>query len=86
MGILFPVSYFSADVFEGEMAHVRFYDEETRRQFLKCSYRKYTMSEIINAVISAGFIFQRFDEHPSWADTNLPGEFTVIAEKGQAAT
>ena len=79
------MSYFSTDVFEGEMAHARFYDEETRKQFPRCSYRKYTMSEIINAVIGAGFIFRRFDEHPSWADATLPGEFTVIAEKGQTA-
>ena len=52
------MSYFSMDVFEGEMAHARFYDEEVRKQFPKCSYRKYTISEIINAVIVAGFSFQ----------------------------
>ena len=40
------MSYFSTDVFEGEMAHARFYDEEVRKQFPKCSYRKYTISEI----------------------------------------
>jgi len=75
------MSYFSTDVFEGEMAHARFYDEEIRRQFPKCSYRKYTISEIINAVIGAGFRFRRFDEHPSWTDPNFPGEFTIIAGK-----
>ena len=37
------MSYFSTDVFEGEMAHARFYDEEMRKQFPKCSYRKYTI-------------------------------------------
>lgn len=77
------MSYFSTDVFEGEMAHARFYDEEVRKQFPKCSYRKYTISEIINAVISAGFSFQRFDEHPSWANPSIPGEFTIIAVKGR---
>lgn len=75
------MSYFSAEVFEGEMAHARFYDEETRKQFPKCSYRKYTISEIINAVIGAGFSIRSFDEHPSWTNPNIPGEFTVIAEK-----
>lgn len=75
------MSYFSTDVFEGEMAHARFYDEEMRKQFPKCSYRKYTISEIINAVIHAGFILQRFDEHPSWTDPGIPGEFTIIAIK-----
>ena len=75
------MSYFSTEVFEGEMAHARFYDEETRKQFPKCSYRKYTISEIINAVIGAGFSIRSFDEHPSWTNPNIPGEFTVIAEK-----
>ena len=76
------MSYFSMDVFEGEMAHARFYDEEVRKQFPKCSYRKYTISEIINAVIDAGFSFQRFDEHPSWTNPVIPGEFTIIAYSG----
>ena len=74
------MSYFSTDVFEGEMAHARFYDEEVRRQFPNCSYRKYTISEIINAVIVAGFSFQSFDEHPSWTNPAIPGEFTIIAK------
>lgn len=47
----------------------------------ECSYRKYTVSEIINAVIRAEFNFQRFDEHPSWTNPNIPGEFTMIAYK-----
>lgn len=75
------MSYFSTEVFEGEMAHARFYDEETRRQFPKCSYRKYTFSEIVNAVIGAGFTLRRLDEHPAWENPDVPGEFTIIAEK-----
>ena len=75
------MNYFSTDVFEGEMAHARFYDEETRKQFPMCSYRKYTLSEIINGVIGAGFILKKFDEHPSWTNPQIPGEFTIIAGK-----
>ena len=75
------MAYFSTDVFEGEMAHARFYDEETRRRFPKCLYRKYTVSEIINDVIAAGFILRRFDEHPAWEDRTRPGEFTLLADK-----
>ena len=73
------MSYFSTEVFEGEMAHARFYDEEIRKQIPKCSYRKYTISEIINSIIRCGFTLKQFDEHPSWENENLPGEFTVIA-------
>ena len=75
------MSYFSTDVFEGEMAHARFYDEKVRKQFPKCSYRKYTISEIINAVIGVGFSVKSLDEHPSWTNPAIPGEFTIIANK-----
>lgn len=71
--------YFTTDVFEGEMAHARFYEEPIRSQMPKCSYRKYTISEIINSVIRAGFRLDQFDEHPAWTDPNMPGEFTLIA-------
>lgn len=77
------VDYFSTEVFEGEMAHARFYEEEIRKQMPKCSYRKYTISEIINAVIDSGFTLKKFDEHPAWTNEKLPGEFTVTAKKNR---
>lgn len=75
------MSYFYSDIFEGEMAHAHFYDDEIRQQMPKCSYRKYTISEIINGILQNGFTLERFDEHPSWANENVPGEFTAIARK-----
>ena len=75
------MSYFSTEIFDGEMAHARFFDDEIRGKMPKCSYRKYTMSEIINAVIDSGFVLKRFDEHPAWTNENVPGEFTVVAVK-----
>lgn len=75
------MSYFSTEVYEGEMAHARFYADDIRRQFPKCSLRKHTISEIINAVLATDFVLRRFDEHPAWFKTNLPGEFTLIALK-----
>ena len=77
------MNYFSKEVFEGEMAHARFYEDSIRRQFPKCMYRRYTVSEIINAVIGSGFTLKRFDEHPAWEDKTLPGEFTAVAVKQQ---
>jgi 2-polyprenyl-3-methyl-5-hydroxy-6-metoxy-1,4-benzoquinol methylase len=73
------VGYFTTDIVECEMAHARFYDEKIRKQIPKCSLRKYTVSEIINAIIDSGFTLKRFDEHPAWEDKDLPGEFTAIA-------
>lgn len=75
------MSYFSTETFESEMAHARFYDEEIRRNFPKCNLRKYTISEIINSVIDAGFSLNRFDEHPAWTNRDLPGEYTIVATK-----
>lgn len=75
------VSYFSTDILEGEMAHARFYKEEIRRQMPKCSYRKYTISEIINSIINNGFCLKKFDEHAAWENDKIPGEFTAIAIK-----
>ncbi len=75
------MSYFSTEIYEGEMAHARFYDEETRKLIPKCSYRRYTISEIINSIINNNFSLKRFDEHPSWENDKLPGEFTAVAIK-----
>lgn len=73
------MNYFSTDIFEGEMAHARFYEPEIRAQIPKCSYRKYTISEIINSAISSGFTLTKFDEHPAWTNEKVPGEFTLVA-------
>jgi len=75
------MSYFSTEIFEGEMAHARFFEEEIRKQMPKCLYRKYTISEIINSVINCGFTLERFDEHPAWTNDKVPGEFTIVATK-----
>lgn len=75
------MDYFSTEVFEGEMAHARFYEEEIRKQMPKCSYRKYTISEIINGIIKNGFTLEQFDEHPAWENKTIPGEFTAVAYK-----
>ena len=75
------MGYFCTDVFEGEMAHACFYPEEIRAQFPRCLLRRYTMSEIINAVIRAGFTLRQLEEHPAWENPDLPGEFTAVADK-----
>ena len=74
--------YFSTDINECEMAHAKFYEEEKRKSFPKCSIRRYTLSEIINSVIKNGFMLSSFEEHPGWTNNKLPGEFTLVADKG----
>ena len=75
------MSYFTTEIFEGEMAHARFYEEDVRRRMPKCIYRKYTVSEILNSILQNGFTLKRFDEHPAWENEKLPGEFTAVAVK-----
>lgn len=75
------MSYFSTDIFEGEMAHARFFSDEIRKKMPLCSYRKYTISEIINSVIGNGFTLRQLDEHPAWENPDVPGEFTLVAIK-----
>jgi 2-polyprenyl-3-methyl-5-hydroxy-6-metoxy-1,4-benzoquinol methylase len=75
------VGYFSNDIIEGEMPHAKFYDDEIRKQFPKCSLRLYTLGEIINSVINSGFSIQEFEEYPAWTNEKLPGEFTLLAYK-----
>jgi hypothetical protein len=73
------VGYFSTEIIEAEMAHARFFEDEIRSRMPKCSLRKYTISEILNAIIRSGFTLKQFDEHPAWENDSLPGEFTAIA-------
>ncbi len=75
------MDYFSTDIIEGEMAHARFFPEDIRQKMPKCSYRKYTVSEIINSILNSGFHLTKFDEHPAWTNHKLPGEFTATAIK-----
>ena len=80
-GVVKDEDYFSTEIAEGEMAHVKYYDEEERKRFPKCLYRRYTLSEIINTVLKTGFVLTGFDEHPSWVNAKLPGEYTLLAVK-----
>ena len=75
------MGYFSQEIFDGEMPHAKFFPEDIRAQFPCCQLRKYTISEILNTMISCGFLLRTFDEHPAWTNPDLPGEFTAIAEK-----
>lgn len=47
----------------------------------KCGYRKNTGSEIIKSAINCGFTIRKFDEHSALTNENIPGEFTIVANK-----
>ena len=78
-GLKEDADYFATGIAEAEMPHAGYYSEEQRKLFPRCLVRRYTLSEIINAVLNAGFILKSFDEHPSWTNAKLPGEYTILA-------
>lgn len=73
--------YFDSRFHNAEVAFKSFFPLEEQKSFPDCVYRFYTLSEIINSVINAGFMLKEFLEHPNWEDNKLPGEFTIFAIK-----
>ncbi len=74
------MDYFDSEPFFAEMPYARYYDSEQKASFPKCIYREYTMSEIINAIIQAGFRLLCFDEKP-FKTEKYPCEFVIKAVK-----
>ncbi|AZS18327.1 class I SAM-dependent methyltransferase [Paenibacillus lutimineralis] len=73
------VDYFDRELRSGSVAYKDFFAEEEQSEFPDVSIRLYTLSEIINSVLSAGFQLQRFEEHRGWENENIPWEFTIVA-------
>ena len=73
--------YFDAELHYEDVAYQPFFPIDEQSAFPKCLLRFYTLSEIINSVISAGFVLKEFLEHPSYDNAKLPGLFTILACK-----
>ncbi|MCL2374896.1 MAG: class I SAM-dependent methyltransferase [Treponema sp.] len=75
------VDYFDICVKSGDVAFKQFFNEKEHDSFPDISVRRYTLSDILNAIIRAGFNVVEFNEHPGWVNKKRPGEFTVVAKK-----
>ncbi|OAB38351.1 class I SAM-dependent methyltransferase [Paenibacillus glacialis] len=73
--------YFDQELRNGDLAYKHYFDEKEQQDFPDVSVRSYTLSEIINSVITSGFKLQKFDEHRGWENENIPWEFTILAIK-----
>ncbi|KOY80261.1 class I SAM-dependent methyltransferase [Lysinibacillus sp. FSL H8-0500] len=73
--------YFDKKLQNGDLAYKHFFDEHEQEDFPDVSVRFYTLSEIINSVITSGFKLMKFDEHRGWKNENIPWEFTILAVK-----
>ncbi|MDR4314789.1 methyltransferase type 11 [Niallia circulans] len=74
-------AYFDTEIHTGDIAYKHFFPEEEQVGFPDVSLRFYTLSEILNAVITARFTIDRFEEHRGWKKENIPWEFTLITRK-----
>ncbi len=74
-------NYFDTCIYNGDVAYKSFFDESEQGEFPNCSLRFYTISEIINSLVKAGFNLREFNEHPNFENKLLPGEFTIYATK-----
>ncbi len=45
-----------------------------------CTYRFWTLGEVISSAINAGFKIQKLEEHPDWKNPSIPGSFTLVAQ------
>ncbi len=74
-------NYFDEELHNGDVAYKHYFDQDEQQDFPDVSIRLYTLSEIINSVITTGFNIRKFDEHRGWENENIPWEFTIIANK-----
>ncbi|MCT4780520.1 MULTISPECIES: bifunctional 2-polyprenyl-6-hydroxyphenol methylase/3-demethylubiquinol 3-O-methyltransferase UbiG [Exiguobacterium] len=73
--------YFDQDTYEENIAYQSHFDPAEQADFPKVMLRHYTMSEIVNTVISSGFRLAQLDEHRGWNGENIPWEFTIVATR-----
>ena len=73
--------YFDSRVQHGDVAFKQFFSTDEQDSFPDVMLRRYTLSEIINALIRSGLTIREFIEHPGWANPKWPGEFTIVARK-----
>ncbi len=71
-------NYFDKEIHEGHVPYAKYFTKESQRDFPSCKLRFYTLEEIINSSIDAGFQILGFREHPKYNNDKMPGEFTLL--------
>lgn len=73
--------YFETGIHQGDVAYKNLVEAKDGEEFPECSFRYYTISEVMNSMIAAGFQILGVEEEPSWTDPKLPGEMTIHGAK-----
>jgi SAM-dependent methyltransferase len=71
-----PHNYFHSGLIEADVPNPASNGESLGT----CSYRFWTLGEIVMAVVKAGFRIAKLDEHPDSTEPTIPGSFTLIAQ------
>jgi SAM-dependent methyltransferase len=74
-------AYFDEEIHSGDVAFKHTFEQQEQDAFPDVSVRYYTISDIINSFIGAGFQIQKLEEHRGWNGENIPWEFTIAANK-----
>jgi 2-polyprenyl-3-methyl-5-hydroxy-6-metoxy-1,4-benzoquinol methylase len=72
-----PRDYFQVETFVGDVPD----PTGAGRSLGQCVLRRWTLGEIVTAVVEASFRLQRLEERPSWTNPLIPGTFILIAER-----
>lgn len=74
-------NYFDDRIHSGHVPYLKYFPESEHDKFPECKLRFYTLSEIFNAMIEAGFHIKGFYEHPKFDGGTVPFEYTIVATK-----
>ena len=69
--------YFKAELVMGDVPD----PTGAGRSLGRCALRRWTLGEIVTAVIASGFRVETLEEHPDWDNPLIPGTFTLVASK-----
>ncbi len=75
------LNYFQEEVLAGDLAYKHYFEEEEQDNFPDVTIKLYTLSDILNSLISSGFQLQKMEEHKGWDNENIPWEYTILAGK-----
>lgn len=73
--------YFDSRIHNGDLANKQFFSKDEQIKFPDVSMYFYTVSEMVNAMVKAGFALKEFNEHPNFEDKLLTSESTIYAAK-----
>lgn len=74
--------YFNTELFYGDVAYKSMFPDSEQGDFPDCLLRYWNLGEIISSIAACGLVIEKLVEEPRYdKHKNLPGNFTLIANK-----